>query len=64
MVLLGVQMPASLVEIGFISNPNEEAKLRSRKRRDEIAAALADAVSHFGARYDARRGLASRTHAP
>lgn len=58
-VLLGVQMPASLVEIGFISNPKEEASLRRGKRRDEIAAALAAAVVDFGARFDARRGLAS-----
>lgn len=57
-VLMGVQMPASLVEIGFLTNPNEEKGLRRAARREEIAAALADAVIAFGARFDARRGVA------
>jgi N-acetylmuramoyl-L-alanine amidase len=57
-VLMGVQMPASLVEIGFLSNPSEEARLRRGRSRDGIAEALADAVSAFAARYDARRGVA------
>ncbi len=57
-VLMGVQMPASLVEIGFLSNPSEEARLRRGRRRDVIAEALADAVSAFAVRYDARRGVA------
>lgn len=59
-VLLGVQMPASLVEIGFLTNPADEAGLRKERRRDAIADALADAVGAFGDRYDARRGVASR----
>lgn len=59
-VLMGVQMPASLVEIGFLSNPKEEAGLRSGGRRESIAAALADAVQDFAERYDARRGVARR----
>ncbi len=62
-VLMGVQMPASLVEIGFITNPDEEKGLRHRGRRDEIADALAAAVDRFRERYDARRGLA-RTESP
>ena len=59
-VLMGVQMPASLVEIGFLTNPEEEKGLRRAGRRDAIAAALADAVEDFQKRYDARRGLAAR----
>ena len=51
-------MPASLVEIGFLSNPSDEARLRRGRRRDVIAEALADAVSAFAVRYDARRGVA------
>jgi len=57
-VLMGVQMPASLVEIGFLSNPTEERDLRKGQRRDEIADALARAVTTFRKRYDARRGIA------
>lgn len=56
-VLMGVQMPASLVEIGFITNPDEEKAMRRASLRDEIVKALADAISDFGARYDARRGV-------
>jgi N-acetylmuramoyl-L-alanine amidase len=57
-VLMGVQMPASLVEIGFVSNPREAAALAKLARRREIADALARAVAQFGRRYDARRGVA------
>jgi N-acetylmuramoyl-L-alanine amidase len=59
-VLSGVQMPASLVEIGFITNPGEEALLRTARGRARIAAALAESVQEYGRRYDARRGLARR----
>lgn len=56
-VLMGVQMPASLVEIGFLSNPDEEKGLRRSARRDSIAAALDRAIAAFAARTDARRGV-------
>ncbi len=56
-VLMGVQMPASLVEIGFLSNPSEERGLRRSERRDAIAAALSEAVVDFAQRYDRRRGV-------
>jgi len=56
-VLMGVQMPSSLVEIGFLSNPAEEKSLRTSGRRAEIAQALARAVLAFGKSYDARRGV-------
>jgi N-acetylmuramoyl-L-alanine amidase len=61
-VLMGVQMPSSLVEIGFLSNPAEEKSLRASGRREQIAQALARAVLAFGKSYDARRGVtASRS---
>jgi len=56
-VLMGVQMPASLVEIGFLTNPDEEKGLRRSGLRDSIAKALAEAIEDFGGRYDARRGV-------
>lgn len=56
-VLEGVQMPASLVEIGFLSNPSEEKALRSSDRRDAIVKALERAVIAYGERYDALRGV-------
>jgi len=57
-VLMGVQMPAALVEIGFVSNPRDAAELGSEERRDRLARSLARAVERFGRRYDAKRGLA------
>jgi len=58
-VLMGVQMPASLVEIGFLTNPDDEKSLRRRNQREELADALSDAVIAFAKRYDARRGIRS-----
>jgi len=57
-VLSGVQMPASLVEIGFITNGRDEGELSSRRGRRSIASALAAAVLEFRRRYDARHGVA------
>lgn len=57
-VLMGVQMPASLVEIGFLTNPTDEKELRRSHQRAEIADALAEAVMAFAERYNARRGAA------
>ena len=59
-VLMGVQMPASLVEIGFLTNPDDERALRGPERREHIAEALGRAVREFGGRYDARRGVQRR----
>jgi len=56
-VLMGVRMPASLVEIGFVTHPGEEEALRRDRRKDAIAEVLAEAVADFGQRYDARRGV-------
>jgi N-acetylmuramoyl-L-alanine amidase len=56
-VLMGLEMPASLVEIGFITNPHDAKALASGERRDRIAQALARAILEFGRRYDARRGV-------
>jgi N-acetylmuramoyl-L-alanine amidase len=55
-VLMGVQMPAALVEIGFLTNPADERDLRSSSERDRLADGLAGAVAAFAERYDARRG--------
>lgn len=57
-VLSGVQMPASLVEIGFITNRADERRLRSADGRGRIVAALVEAVEEYRRRYDAQRGLA------
>jgi N-acetylmuramoyl-L-alanine amidase len=54
-VLLGARMPAILVETGFISNPAEEARLRSRERQHAAADAIAAGVREFA---DGRRRIA------
>jgi N-acetylmuramoyl-L-alanine amidase len=57
-VLMGVQMPAVLVEVGFLTNASEERRLVAGAERERLAAGLADAVAAFRARSDARLGLA------
>jgi N-acetylmuramoyl-L-alanine amidase len=63
-VLMGLEMPASLVEIGFVTNPTDAQALATRDQRERIAAALARAVLEFGRRYDARRGVETPAPAP
>jgi N-acetylmuramoyl-L-alanine amidase len=53
-VLIGAQMPSVLSEIGFLSNPREEALLKRADHRQKIAEALykglsryADSLSHL-----------------
>ena len=54
-VLLGARMPAILVETGFISNPVEESRLRTRKYQASTAEAIARGVKEF---VDGRQRLA------
>jgi len=56
-VLMGVRMPAVLVEVGFITNAAEERRLSAEAERDRLAAGIADAVAAFRSRQDARLGL-------
>ncbi|HUP66239.1 MAG TPA: N-acetylmuramoyl-L-alanine amidase [Thermoanaerobaculia bacterium] len=56
-VLIGATMPAALVEVGFISNPEEESKLASAEYQDVIARALARAITKFKAEHEAHLGL-------
>lgn len=46
-VLRNTAMPAVLVEVGFLSNPNEEIKLAKRFHRDNIAKAIAQGIVNF-----------------
>ena len=63
-VLAGVQMPAALVEIGFVTHPVEERELASRKRREAIASQLSEAVLEHARRHDAQRGVVPAASAP
>jgi len=46
-VLKGTAMPGLLVEVGFLSNPAEERKMRNSSYRQQIALAIADAVADY-----------------
>lgn len=46
-VLMGATMPAVLVEVGFISNPDEEDSLKTEDYRDKIAQALSRAIDAY-----------------
>ena len=48
-VLVGAAMPAVLVELGFISNPDEEKKLQDPAYQDQLIEALARAVARYKA---------------
>jgi N-acetylmuramoyl-L-alanine amidase len=52
-VLAGANMPAVLVEMGFITNPDEERRLDSDAFQDRLAQALYDSIAAFRAQLDA-----------
>ncbi|MFL6245330.1 MAG: N-acetylmuramoyl-L-alanine amidase [Thermoanaerobaculia bacterium] len=56
-VLVGATMPAALVEVGFISNPEEEAKLQSDEFQTLMVEALTRAVQRYKTDYETRIGL-------
>jgi N-acetylmuramoyl-L-alanine amidase len=53
-VLGGAAMPAILVEIGFVTNPREERKLKDTKYRDEIAQAIFAGIAGYKQDVDRR----------
>ncbi|KDA54875.1 hypothetical protein EG19_03485 [Thermoanaerobaculum aquaticum] len=46
-VLTGTTMPAVLVEVGFLSNPEEEVRLSSPAEQERLAATLAEGILAF-----------------
>src|SRR5438094_1856815 len=53
-VLGGAAMPAVLIEIGFVTNPKEERKLRESRYRDDIARAIVDGIAEYKQHWDQR----------
>jgi N-acetylmuramoyl-L-alanine amidase len=45
-------MPSVLVELGFLTNAEEERLLRSQSYQERIARALATAIADFVRRYE------------
>lgn len=46
-VLVGANMPAALVEIGYLSNADQETQLATAAYQDQVAQALLDALIRF-----------------
>jgi N-acetylmuramoyl-L-alanine amidase len=46
-VLGGAAMPAILIEIGFVTNPREEKRLKESRYRDEIARAIVSGLADY-----------------
>lgn len=55
-VLMGLEAPAVLVEVGFVSHPTEGLKLRSEEYQVALAKAVAKGVRRFLREQDARDG--------
>ncbi len=55
-VLMGATMPAVLIEVAFISNPDEERRLRDPAFKDRIAQAIHDSIERYHDRYLSGRG--------
>jgi N-acetylmuramoyl-L-alanine amidase len=56
-VLVGATMPAALVEVGFISNPDEEARLKSEEFQNLMVQTLTKAVERYKTDYETRIGV-------
>ncbi|MHC5309977.1 N-acetylmuramoyl-L-alanine amidase family protein [Myroides sp. LJL116] len=50
-VLHGAFMPSVLIELGFVSNPNEGAYLNSSKGRSELATSIAQGIVNYKKAY-------------
>lgn len=57
-------MPSVLVEVAFLTNPAEEARLQSEAHRQQLAQALLSGVARYKARYERRLGLPASAAAP
>jgi N-acetylmuramoyl-L-alanine amidase len=57
-VLVGATMPAALVEVAFITNPDEENKIKSDAFQKTVVDALTTAVERYKIDYETRIGVA------
>jgi len=56
-VLVGATMPAALVEVAFITNPDEEARIKSEDFQNTVVDALTTAVQRYKTDYETRIGV-------
>ena len=55
-VLRGIDLPGVLVEVGFLSNPKEEAKLKNSAYQYKIAKGIARGIISYKAKYERTNG--------
>ena len=63
-VLGGAAMPAVLIEVGFVTNPKEERRLRDTRYRDEVARAIVTGLAEYKRNWDARTRAAGELSLP
>ena len=63
-VLKGATMPAVLVELGFINNPEEEKKLQDPAYRDQLLDALVTAIARYRASVEGQPAAAAAPGSP
>jgi len=63
-VLVGANMPAVLVELGYLSNPEQEQQLASESYQSQLVQALVEAVVRFRTYLDQSRPSAARAASP
>ena len=56
-VLVGATMPAALVEVAFITNPEEEAKLKTDAFQNLVIDAITAAIERYKTDYETRIGV-------
>jgi N-acetylmuramoyl-L-alanine amidase len=62
-VLVGANMPAVLVEMGFITNPEQERQLASEAFQSNLVQALVDSLARFRGSRSAQRSIPPATGA-
>ncbi|MDR2139813.1 MAG: N-acetylmuramoyl-L-alanine amidase [Tannerella sp.] len=60
LVLRATNMPSVLVELGFISNPNEERFMYSSDGQNQLARAISNAFTRYKKEQDLKKGLYSQ----
>lgn len=56
-VLKDAMMPAVLIEVGFLTNPLEENRLRSEEFRDNMVSSICDAIVVYKSKYERKMGF-------
>ncbi|MEK7813050.1 MAG: N-acetylmuramoyl-L-alanine amidase, partial [Candidatus Desantisbacteria bacterium] len=56
-VLRDAMMPAVLIEVGFLTNPFEESRLRSEEFRDNLVSSICDAIVVYKSKYEGKMGF-------